>query len=1319
MKKRLYSVILIAALLVYVQMPVCVSADEAAEEILNFDFNTKENQELFVNGLVRDKVTKFDSSDEAFGIDDGYAQIGKSHILYPLPEALVRSENEGVYLEVEYDIKPISATGANESLGAVTVVEGSGNTGDAYKHGGGINFYQKAGNANSGLWTSFWKYNIHVGETPYEFGKWYRCKTVIALNKDGNSTNKNCVDLYINGEKLATTNIYSDAFSKAEYIRLYASNTTFGIDNLSVRTYTDNNRPVEKGVLVKKLRDFEEKYSNYKSLDVVKEHFDNAAAVYRDSAATEADIENAYKELELAAESVFPGTVYAEADFEDGNNTFFELGNTMTAVNESCDVYGTGKVLSINGNGLAVKSFTAVPLGSISEEACLIAELDYLTDKQSKLFIGGTEIELLPNTEWERVRIVINRETKEFDLYKNGVLVKSGTIAEKSVDKIELSGTLKIDNVSVFTANNAETVADKGALVMNMRRAEKAVLGSDETAIMDKAFASADNVYNNSGATTEEVGKSAKKISFLIQNLSAEAPQGYKAIILPEQQSDADNMIMQFNLHSGAQEGDKLYNELFFDGTAENDFSDVAFYDSDGNELQSQVINSGNYDFIPDSRIPKNVLTFTLSDGTLVSQQSGMVISRDNAKTWTRVGPHKTGRLTYVDAEDNIYYTLKGNLINNTAYNTTDATKIGLYQIRKDEDYAVSHLVIDLSDMLGQTDPAGKTVTNETDIIFHAMDEDDDGYIYAGRYCEPWTGSALYVSSPGGQNFRVVDYRPDKQHTHFISINHNVYPNEVYITYDDSTNSPLCQVTTDKGGYDEILERENSEGVTAFKVPLATNSWKIADGTDGKYGKMVPNGEAAEEITKHAKKHFKQVGAPYRNIDYFGHFGVIDKSKVNKDGYTDNSNIYAIGMGEANILGGPSIYKTTDPMDADKYKPVLQTTQGARRAIEPVEGVIIAGGLAGRAAQSPQLWISYDQGDTWSTAYTPGFSLSTGAGNGVGRTYSSQTAILPYGSTDENERQVILCGFGNYTPVRAKFGGDNYYGYSFVKIPYIPAEGMKLFVTANEDAPVVTYRYEERSGNMAIKAVKNKAEKGDALRFPTTVSSNGEIGVYAINIETQDDTIIWADVIATDNKNDNRALSIGLDTKNGKIYKDSESTVISNNADAVKDNSFTLGITADYKNRTASISVNNVNVAENIALSGDMPLPKELVLSIDDLKTGTIYYSLAKFGYGNLQAWTIKDVEMKKDGLPVSELTDGTVIEAVTVESGLNSVKSPVLVTALYTNDGILSQVKSGTLTDDGRFEIGITANDNETILKFYLFKDMVSLTPVYLERLF
>ena len=92
---------------------------------------------------------------------------------------------------------------------------------------------------------------------------------------------------------------------------------------------------------------------------------------------------------------------------------------------------------------------------------------------------------------------------------------------------------------------------------------------------------------------------------------------------------------------------------------------------------------------------------------------------------------------------------------------------------------------------------------------------------------------------------------------------------------------------------------------------------------------------------------------------------------------------------------------------------------------------------------------------------------------------------------------------------------------------------------------------------------------------------------------------------------------------------------------------------------------------------------------------------------------------MKKDGLPVSELTDGTVIEAVTVESGLNSVKSPVLVTALYTNDGILSQVKSGTLTDDGRFEIGITANDNETILKFYLFKDMVSLTPVYLERLF
>lgn len=1318
MKKRILCGLLLIAMLSALLPSAGVFA--APETLLSFNFNDTTNQTAFTSGMVRGGVT-FKTGDGTFGIGEGYLCNGNSHTLYPLDEPLDRSKNKNVYLEVEYDMKPLTATGANESLGTVTVVEGTGQTGDAYVHGSGIQFYKKPSSAHDGLWTAFWNPGVHVGEVPFEFEKWYRCKTVIQLNKNGDMTNSNVVDLYIDGEKLATTKIYSAAFAIAENIRLYASSTTYGVDNLTVRKYTADSKPVEKGLLVKKLRDFEAKYTTYKNSAESKEYFDKAAAVYNNANATATDVTAAYGYLETAAAVLFPGIKVAEANFEDGNNTFFTLSGSGTATNEVDTAYYTGKVLKLTlGEGeTASKVFEKAVALEKSSENCFIIDMDINSASDVKLGLTeGTVVTIPASDGWARTRVVVDRTTKTYKAFQNGIAVTNGSLGDATaISGITLSstGAFKVDNVMIFTGATEETVGDKGALIKEMRIANATSFSEDESKIMNDVLEKAAKVYENPSALTTDISKLSKKMAFLNLNLSAKNNGAFKEIFIPGSGIDAENVVLQFNMHNGAQEGEVAYDEIFFNGATKNDFSNVTFSDHTG-ELQSQVISSGNYDFIADTQMPKNVLVDTLSDGTLVSQSGGMVISKDNAKTWQRVGPHTTGRLAYVDRNDNIYYTLKGSAV-------TGDEHIGLYQICADENYEISRCVIDLSDMLGQTDAAGNKVTNDTDIIFHAIAEDDDGYIYAGRYCEPWTGSCLYVSREGGQEFRVVDYRPDKQHTHFISVNRFVYPNEVYVTYDDSTNSPLCQVTTDKGGYEEIRKLEEETGTTDFMPPLKA-TWKKAEGTDGKYGKIVPANEIGQMLLERSKEHFKQIPSPFRNIDYFGHFGLIDETKVDEKGYSDWSNIYAIGMGEANILGGPSVYRTTDPFDPDAYYPVIETAQGARRAIEPVPGIIIAGGLAGGAAHSPQIWISYDKGDTWSAAYTESFALSTGAGNGVGRTYSSRVAKVPYnlqGTADAvNENQVVLCGYGGYAPVRAKFGGDNYFGYSYVQIPYLPAEGMKIFVSVDDNRQITSYTYDIYNDEDVIKSVKHRTGEGDALRFPTEAEIDGEYAVYTFDVDTADNAVVYSDILATDNKNDGTVLSLGFDTENGNIYNEATAETVCSGNEDVKSGKFNVKLIADYKNRIVNIRINDVTVEKTVALTTDYNLPKEFVLGTDDdTDAATVYFSDISFGFTSTSEWIISSMKMTKDGTETNVLSKGTTIESVTVDKGIVADGSPMFFVALYDKNGVLKAVKNQVLSSKGTYDIDLTATDEEMMVRFFLFEDLDDLKPVQFEKLF
>lgn len=173
-----------------------------------------------------------------------------------------------------------------------------------------------------------------------------------------------------------------------------------------------------------------------------------------------------------------------------------------------------------------------------------------------------------------------------------------------------------------------------------------------------------------------------------------------------------------------------------------------------------------------------------------------------------------------------------------------------------------------------------------------------------------------------------------------------------------------------------------------------------------------------------------EVPVPYRNRDYaFRYFG---------DGYK-------LGCGEANILGGYTLYKTTDENNPDAYKVVLNTNQGIRNIISPVEGILIAGGCAGGTNKIGQLYMSTDDGETWETIYTDEAesNTSTSAGNGY-RFFTDY--FTPSGAT---EAQVIASGYGRKYGLRCYFGGSRRSAIVYVNVGDVPNGGKTISMYTN------------------------------------------------------------------------------------------------------------------------------------------------------------------------------------------------------------------------------------------------------------------------------
>lgn len=237
--------------------------------------------------------------------------------------------------------------------------------------------------------------------------------------------------------------------------------------------------------------------------------------------------------------------------------------------------------------------------------------------------------------------------------------------------------------------------------------------------------------------------------------------------------------MLRVGLHYGPSRYTPSASEFFFDGDSRKDFTDVRFFDADGNMLKAQLGELVNAELYEDTNLASMVLV--TSTGTLVGSNAGVVLSSDNAASWSLIAGTKNvttnASQTYastsmipvlVDPEDNIFAYAGGIL----------------YKLLAADGYATKSPVCTFS----WTPPGGSTIY--PDIKEHAAAIDDDGVMYFGIYQVEFNAT-IYRSTDGGDTWTVCfnseGAGQTMQHVHHISP--DPFTGDVYAGVDDSGNT--------------------------------------------------------------------------------------------------------------------------------------------------------------------------------------------------------------------------------------------------------------------------------------------------------------------------------------------------------------------------------------------------------------------------------------------------------------------------------------------------------------------------------------------------
>ena len=253
----------------------------------------------------------------------------------------------------------------------------------------------------------------------------------------------------------------------------------------------------------------------------------------------------------------------------------------------------------------------------------------------------------------------------------------------------------------------------------------------------------------------------------------------------------------------------------------------------------------------------------------------------------------------------------------------------------------------------------------------------------------------------------------------------------------------VIRKSTDHGDtWSVVFDTTQSQHVHNIYVNTKATPNEIFIGLDGHAGSSVKT-----YVSKDAGATWTEVDVPYYNNDNAFRYAGED---------------FYIGCGERNVLGGATLYKTTDYNDPDAYYPLFDNGQGVRDVTNVIEGsddILIAGGCLDDSVHTQQLFLSEDQGETWKTVLIwPDHTVSFAAGNGL-RTFS------------RNGNEILSETYTGY-PLRFVYGNGAKTTLVVVQVGDIPASGKTItlqtgYVNCRENMEAVLTSHEKIGGKVA------------------------------------------------------------------------------------------------------------------------------------------------------------------------------------------------------------------------------------------------------------
>ena len=245
--------------------------------------------------------------------------------------------------------------------------------------------------------------------------------------------------------------------------------------------------------------------------------------------------------------------------------------------------------------------------------------------------------------------------------------------------------------------------------------------------------------------------------------------------------------VVRLRLHYGAEKYTPDANDIFFNSSCKTDFSDVRFFDSNGNMLKAKFGECFNLGIYRDTRLANTY--YITSQGYLVKRDSGIWISKDNAVTWTKIA----GTTNVTDYGSDVYNVKSITALYVGKHNSDRDVIFGyaggkLYKVITDfETMLNDQLVASITEVLDFSWSYNGT-TIYPDVQPHALDADINGNLYFGAYQgTQYYHVQIFVSTDGGNTWveKYLYYNQnEKRQQHVHHIHADKYSSRVFVGID-------------------------------------------------------------------------------------------------------------------------------------------------------------------------------------------------------------------------------------------------------------------------------------------------------------------------------------------------------------------------------------------------------------------------------------------------------------------------------------------------------------------------------------------------------